>query len=175
MERETYASAGVDIDAALKLKKIIAKMAQPTFGPEVMRGIGFFGGLYEFKGYNQPILVSHVDGVGTKMKIAIFTNNYLPNPFGVANSIESFRKQFEKMGHLVYIFAPNAKCDDSNERVFRYPAFDFNYKVSYPLPIPFSKKIDRVIEKFLENKWDFVSNCIPMTFPRGLDCKAFMR
>ncbi len=71
MGKETYASAGVDIDAALKLKKVIAKMAQPTFGPEVMRGIGFFGGLFDFKGYNQPVLVSHVDGVGTKMKIAI--------------------------------------------------------------------------------------------------------
>jgi len=76
MERETYASAGVDIDAALKLKKVIARMAQPTFGPEVMRGIGFFGGLYEFKGYHQPILVSHVDGVGTKMKIAIALNKH---------------------------------------------------------------------------------------------------
>jgi phosphoribosylformylglycinamidine cyclo-ligase len=76
MERETYASAGVDIDAALKLKKVIARMAQPTFGPEVMRGIGFFGGLYEFKGYHQPILVSHVDGVGTKMKIALALNKH---------------------------------------------------------------------------------------------------
>jgi phosphoribosylformylglycinamidine cyclo-ligase len=76
MERETYASAGVDIDAALKLKKLIAKMAQPTFGPEVLRGIGFFGGLFEFKGYNQPVLVSHVDGVGTKMKIAIALNKH---------------------------------------------------------------------------------------------------
>lgn len=76
MERETYASAGVDIDAALKLKKVIARMAQPTFVPEVMRGIGFFGGLYEFKGYHQPILVSHVDGVGTKMKIAIALNKH---------------------------------------------------------------------------------------------------
>ena len=76
MEKETYASAGVDIDAALKLKKVIAKMAQPTFGPEVMRGIGFFGGLYEFKGYKQPVLVSHVDGVGTKMKIAIALNKH---------------------------------------------------------------------------------------------------
>src|SRR5512136_2162629 len=76
MERETYASAGVDIEAALKLKKVIARMAQPTFGPEVMRGIGFFGGLYEFKGYHQPILVSHVDGVGTKMKIAIAMNKH---------------------------------------------------------------------------------------------------
>jgi phosphoribosylformylglycinamidine cyclo-ligase len=76
MEKETYASAGVDIDAAMKLKKVIAKMAQPTFGPQVLRGIGFFGGLYEFKGYNQPILVSHVDGVGTKMKIAIALNKH---------------------------------------------------------------------------------------------------
>ncbi len=33
--------------------------------------------------------------------------------------------------------------------------------------------VDKTIEKFLENKWDFVSNCIPMTFPRGLDCKVF--
>ncbi len=71
MKKETYASAGVDINAALKVKKVIGRMAQPTFGPEVLRGIGFFGGLYEFKGYQQPVLVSHVDGVGTKMKIAI--------------------------------------------------------------------------------------------------------
>jgi phosphoribosylformylglycinamidine cyclo-ligase len=76
MERETYASAGVDIDTALKLKKVIAKMAQPTFGPEVLRGIGFFGGLYEFKGFQQPVIVSHVDGVGTKMKIAIALNKH---------------------------------------------------------------------------------------------------
>jgi phosphoribosylformylglycinamidine cyclo-ligase len=76
MPKETYASAGVDIDAALRVKKVLAKMAQPTFGPEVLRGIGFFGGLYEFKGYQQPVLVSHVDGVGTKMKIAIALNKH---------------------------------------------------------------------------------------------------
>lgn len=71
MEKMTYAAAGVDINAGLVLKKKIAKLAQPTFGPEVLRGIGFFGGLFELKGYKQPVLVSHVDGVGTKMKIAI--------------------------------------------------------------------------------------------------------
>lgn len=71
MEKMTYAAAGVDIDAATKLKKVIGQLARPTFGPEVMRGIGFFGGLFELKGYRQPILVSHTDGVGTKMKIAI--------------------------------------------------------------------------------------------------------
>jgi phosphoribosylformylglycinamidine cyclo-ligase len=76
MEKMTYAGAGVDIDAGLKLKKEIGKIAQPTFGPEVIRGIGFFGGLYEFKGYRQPVLVSHTDGVGTKMKIAIALNRH---------------------------------------------------------------------------------------------------
>jgi phosphoribosylformylglycinamidine cyclo-ligase len=71
MEKLTYAAAGVDIQAGLALKKKIAQLAQPTFGPEVLRGVGFFGGLFEFKGYKQPVLVSHTDGVGTKMKIAI--------------------------------------------------------------------------------------------------------
>jgi spore coat polysaccharide biosynthesis protein SpsF len=33
--------------------------------------------------------------------------------------------------------------------------------------------IDRTIEKYLEGSWEFVSNCIPMTFPRGTDCKVF--
>ena len=40
------------------------------------------------------------------MRIAIFTNNYLPNPYGVSGSVESFRKEFERLGHEVYIFAP---------------------------------------------------------------------
>ncbi|NLC31016.1 MAG: glycosyltransferase family 4 protein, partial [Candidatus Moranbacteria bacterium] len=40
------------------------------------------------------------------MNIAIFTNNYLPNPYGVTTSIESFRQEFERAGHTVYIFAP---------------------------------------------------------------------
>lgn len=35
-----------------------------------MSGVGFFGGLFELKGYNQPVLVSSIDGVGTKLKIA---------------------------------------------------------------------------------------------------------
>ena len=38
------------------------------------------------------------------MRIAIFTNNYFPNPYGVPGSIESFRKEFEALGHSVYIF-----------------------------------------------------------------------
>lgn len=41
-----------------------------------MSGVGFFGGLFEFKGYKEPVLVSHVDGVGTKVKIASAANKH---------------------------------------------------------------------------------------------------
>lgn len=82
------------------------------------------------------------------MKIAIFTNNYLPNPFGVSSSIESFRKEFERDGHEVYIFAPKTKgYQDENPNVFRYPSIDFRYKISFPLAIPYSKKINKILEK----------------------------
>lgn len=49
---------------------MIGKHARSTLRPEVLSGVGFFGGLFEFKGYHQPVLVSSVDGVGTKLKIA---------------------------------------------------------------------------------------------------------
>lgn len=65
-----YAQAGVDIGKALNVKKTIGEIAASTLRPEVLSGIGFFGGLFEFKGYNNPVLVSSVDGVGTKLKIA---------------------------------------------------------------------------------------------------------
>ncbi len=81
----TYAAAGVDIQAGLTLKKKIAQYAQASFGPEVLRGVGFFGGLYEFKGYKQPVLVSHTDGVGTKMKIAIALNKHDTIGFDIVN------------------------------------------------------------------------------------------
>ncbi len=66
----TYAASGVNIDVAGKAKELIGKHARLTYRPEVLSGIGFFGGLFEFKDYHQPVLVSSVDGVGTKLKIA---------------------------------------------------------------------------------------------------------
>ena len=68
--KETYAAAGVNIDVAAKAKELIGRHAQSTLRPEVLSGLGFFGGLFEFKGYQQPVLVSSVDGVGTKLKVA---------------------------------------------------------------------------------------------------------
>ena len=67
---EAYTKAGVNIETAARAKKLIGKLAQATFGPQVLSGVGFFGGLFEFKGYRQPVLVSSVDGVGTKLKVA---------------------------------------------------------------------------------------------------------
>ncbi|UCB42893.1 MAG: phosphoribosylformylglycinamidine cyclo-ligase [Dehalococcoidales bacterium] len=68
--KETYAKAGVDIALGDKVARLIGKHARTTLGPEVLSGVGFFGGLYEFKGYTNPVLVSSTDSVGTKLKIA---------------------------------------------------------------------------------------------------------
>lgn len=82
------------------------------------------------------------------MKIAIFTNNYLPNPYGVSGSIESFRHQFEKLGHTVYIFAPSCKgYRDKNLNIFRYPSLDIRYKIKFPIPIPYSSEMNKLIER----------------------------
>ncbi len=71
-----YIRAGVDIDTAARVKQLISSLAQNTLRPEVLSGVGFFGGLFDFKGYRQPVLVSSVDGVGTKVKIASALDRY---------------------------------------------------------------------------------------------------
>jgi phosphoribosylformylglycinamidine cyclo-ligase len=68
--KDSYAAAGVNIDAADKVKELIKQHVQATLRPEVLAGPGLFGGLFEFKGFKKPVLVSSVDGVGTKLKIA---------------------------------------------------------------------------------------------------------
>ena len=81
------------------------------------------------------------------MNIAIFTNNYLPNPYGVTGSVESFRQEFEKRGHAVFIFAPNfPEYTDQNPNVFRYPAIDTNLKFRFPLAIPYSFKMRKILK-----------------------------
>jgi phosphoribosylformylglycinamidine cyclo-ligase len=67
--KEAYALAGVDIHLADKVKRTIAQQVRATFRPEVI-GSGFFGSMFQLKGYNEPVLVSSTDGVGTKLKVA---------------------------------------------------------------------------------------------------------
>jgi phosphoribosylformylglycinamidine cyclo-ligase len=68
--KDTYAKAGVNIDANDRAVELISQHARTTFRPEVLSGVGFFGGLFEFKGYKEPVLVASVDGVGTKLNVA---------------------------------------------------------------------------------------------------------
>jgi phosphoribosylformylglycinamidine cyclo-ligase len=75
-DRDAYTRAGVDIKAADKAKELIKRLARSTSRPEVLTDIGLFGGMFQLKGYTEPVLVSSVDGVGTKLKIASFLNKH---------------------------------------------------------------------------------------------------
>ena len=73
----TYRDAGVDIDTGNALIDRIKPHTKRTVRPEVMGGLGGFGGLMALpEGYKQPILVSGTDGVGTKLKLAIEAGIY---------------------------------------------------------------------------------------------------
>ncbi|MBI2857264.1 MAG: phosphoribosylformylglycinamidine cyclo-ligase [Chloroflexi bacterium] len=74
--KRTYAGAGVDIDSADRVKSRLKKIARTTFRPEVLADIGLFGGLFQMPPGAQPVLVSSVDGVGTKLKVAAAMKRY---------------------------------------------------------------------------------------------------
>jgi len=69
-DKKAYALAGVNIKAADEAIDLIKRHVRSASRPEVLTDIGLFGGLFEFKGYSEPVLVSSIDGVGTKIKIA---------------------------------------------------------------------------------------------------------
>ena len=72
MKQKAYARAGVDIDLGNKVKATLPQLLASTHRPGVLGKVGGFGGLFalDTKKYRAPILVSSVDGVGTKLKIA---------------------------------------------------------------------------------------------------------
>ncbi|HSD63026.1 MAG TPA: hypothetical protein VLB50_04480, partial [Ignavibacteriaceae bacterium] len=71
-QNSTYKNAGVDIEAGDETVKKIKKLARTTFSKNVLSDIGLFGAFYQpdLNEYKEPVLVSSVDGVGTKLKIA---------------------------------------------------------------------------------------------------------
>lgn len=72
-----YREAGVDIEAGRDFVNQIRQMVEKTYRPEVLGGLGGFGGCFEIPpGYQQPVLVSGTDGVGTKLKIASAINQH---------------------------------------------------------------------------------------------------
>lgn len=71
----TYAQAGVDIDAGNALVERIKPLAKSTSRPGAEASLGGFGALFDLRaaGYDDPLLVTTTDGVGTKLKVAIET------------------------------------------------------------------------------------------------------
>lgn len=78
VKMKAYAQAGVDIDLGNSVKSKLPKLLASTHRPEVLGKVGGFGGLFALKTscYKQPVLVSSVDGVGTKLKIAFALNKH---------------------------------------------------------------------------------------------------
>ncbi len=75
---DRYAEAGVDIDAANRLIDRIKPVVRKTHSAGVITDIGGFGGLFSLNAarYDNPVLVSSTDGVGTKLKIAFLTGRH---------------------------------------------------------------------------------------------------
>jgi phosphoribosylformylglycinamidine cyclo-ligase len=74
----TYKDAGVDIEAGNELVEQIKPLVARTMRPEVLTGLGGFGGLFALppEKYREPVLVSGTDGVGTKLKLAQHLNRH---------------------------------------------------------------------------------------------------
>lgn len=77
MGEDRYKEAGVDIEAGDEAVRRIAPHAKRTLRPEVLTGLGGFGGLFAVpEGYRDPVLVSGTDGVGTKLLLAILLDKH---------------------------------------------------------------------------------------------------
>jgi phosphoribosylformylglycinamidine cyclo-ligase len=108
----TYASAGVDIDAANRATEKIKELARATFNARTLSEIGSFGGMFDgaFPGMRQPVLVASADGVGTKLKIAFATGvhntvgrdlvNHCVNDILVQGARPLFFLDYIATGHL---------------------------------------------------------------------------
>jgi phosphoribosylformylglycinamidine cyclo-ligase len=72
-----YRDAGVDVEAGRAFVDQIRNLVHSTFRPEVIGGLGGFGGCFQLPGgFKEPVLVSGTDGVGTKLKIASAVNRH---------------------------------------------------------------------------------------------------
>jgi phosphoribosylformylglycinamidine cyclo-ligase len=77
-KQKAYARAGVDVELGNRLKREIQSLVKETHGPQVLGKVGGFGGLFRanFSGMRDPVLVTSIDSVGTKVKIAVALNKH---------------------------------------------------------------------------------------------------
>lgn len=80
------------------------------------------------------------------MQIANFSNTYFPVVSGVVQCIHTFRHSLIQQGHEVFVFAQDANGFEEQDRsVFRYPAFTLPTHAHFPISIPVSQRIDRLL------------------------------
>lgn len=108
----SYKSAGVDIEAGDETVAKIKNFAKSTFNKNVLSDIGLFGAFYklDLKDYKEPVLVSSVDGVGTKLKIAFMSRvhntigqdlvNHCVNDIAVCGATPLFFMDYMAFGKL---------------------------------------------------------------------------
>ena len=115
--RKAYASAGVDVDLGNKLKRRIQSLVRQTHGPAVLGKIGGFGGLFraDFRGMREPVLVSSIDGVGTKLKIAFALNRH--DTVG-ADLVNHCVNDIAVVGACPLFFLDYIGCEKLEARVF---------------------------------------------------------
>jgi phosphoribosylformylglycinamidine cyclo-ligase len=76
MNEGSYEAAGVSIERGERAVEMMRSAVSDTHGPEVLGGEGGFAGLYALAGYDEPVLASTIDGVGTKVLVAREVGRY---------------------------------------------------------------------------------------------------
>ena len=66
----------MDLDAAIRVNKLLKPQVRSTLGPQVLGDVGLFGGLFRLQGYRAPVLVTSADGVCTKVKLALLLDRF---------------------------------------------------------------------------------------------------
>ena len=83
-----YAASGVDIEAGNQAVELMGAAVRATYGPEVLAGLGAFGGQFDasaLKGMQAPVLVASTDGIGTKVRVAAAAGRYEPLGHDIVN------------------------------------------------------------------------------------------
>src|SRR2546423_6368075 len=116
-KKKAYARAGVDVDLGNQLKRRIQSLVRQTHGPQVLGKIGGFGGLFRanFSGMREPILVSSIDSVGTKLKIAFALDRH--DTVG-ADMVNHCVNDIAVVGARPLFFLDYIGCEKLRPRVF---------------------------------------------------------
>ncbi len=118
MTTKAYARAGVDVDLGNRLKQRIQSLVKQTHGPQVLGKVGGFGGLFRanFSGLREPVLVSSIDGVGTKLKIAFAMNKH--DTVG-ADLVNHCVNDIAVLGARPLFFLDYIGCEKLNRAIFQ--------------------------------------------------------